>query len=275
MGSSAEVAIAVKKNPREALSLALSKLTQPIPLVGDGSRVVIKPSILDLKIPGNTSLEIVRGVVSLFEKTAEVLLVESDNPYRSVEDAYSQLGYSELATDNVKLFNLSLDDLEPIVMSGQYFTAAHAMPQVLKDPLFLVNVAVLKFRPSEGMIWGGIKNLFGLLPEVEKQVFHERLEDVLLDLLGAFRPSLTVIDLSEVVIGKRLTGRRLKVGGVVVGTDPVAVDSYCAGLLGLDPMKVSYLKHAHELGFGEALLDRIEIRGTEHQKQVLADLMGQ
>ena len=273
MGSSIEVAVALKKNPRKALSIALSKLTQPLPIVGDGSRIVIKPSILDPKIPGNTSLEIVQAIIALFDKTSDVLLVESDNPYRSVEEAYSKLGYSNLATDKVKLVNLSLDDLTPISMAGHYFTKAHSMPQLLKLPLFLLNVPTLKFRPAEGEVWGGIKNLFGLLPEVEKQKYHERLEDVLLDLLSAFRPSLTIMDLSEVIIGDRMTGRRIKVSGVVVGTDPVAVDAYCAGLLGMDPMKVSYLKRAHDLGLGEALLDRIEVRGTEHQKQILSDLI--
>ncbi|MHA2003032.1 MAG: DUF362 domain-containing protein [Candidatus Thorarchaeota archaeon] len=275
MGSSTEVAIAVKKTPREALSTALSKLTQPIPLVGDSSRVVIKPSILDPKIPGNTPFEVVRALVSLFETASEIVLVESDNPYRSVEDAYSELGYSDLASDKIKLLNLSNDALEQMEMSGHYFTSTHAMPRVLKHPLFLVNTATLKYRPEEGKVWGGIKNLYGLLPEVEKQKYHERLEDVLLDLLVAFRPNLTVIDLAEVVIGKRLTGQLLKVGGVVVGTDPVAVDSYCSGLLGVDPMKVDYLKRAADLGLGEALLDRIEVRGTKHQKQVLANLMAQ
>jgi uncharacterized protein (DUF362 family) len=275
MGSFTEVAIAVKKTPRDALSTALSKLTKPLPLVGDGSRVIIKPSILDPKIPGNTSFEIVRALVSLFERYSEIVLIESDNPYRSVEDAYSELGYSALASDKIRLLNLSNDSLEQMKMPGHYFTNTHAMPQVLKHPLFLVNIATLKYRPAEGKVWGGIKNLFGLLPEVEKQKYHGRLEDVLLDLLVSFRPSLTVMDLAEVVIGKRLTGQMKKVGGVVVGTDPVAVDAYCTGLLGVDPMKVNYLKRAADLGLGEALLDRIEVRGTKHQKQVLANLMEQ
>ncbi|MFX1261543.1 MAG: DUF362 domain-containing protein [Promethearchaeota archaeon] len=272
MGSSAEVAIAAKKNPRQALAVALSKLTQPLPITRAARRVVIKPSILDPEIPGNTSLEIIRAVVGLFENAAEVLIVESDNPYRTVEDAYAKLGYNKLATEKVKLFNLSLDALEPKSMPG-FHLASHKMPHALRSPLFLVNVATLKFEPGEGVVWGGIKNLFGLLPEVEKGDFHPHLEDVLLDLLSAFRPNLTVIDLSEVIIGKRLTGRRMKVGGVVAGVDPVAVDSYCAGLFSLDPMKVSYLRRAYDQGLGEALLDRIEVRGTEHQKHILSERM--
>ena len=47
MGTLAEVAIAVKKNQREALATALSKLTQPLPITGAETRVVVKPSILD------------------------------------------------------------------------------------------------------------------------------------------------------------------------------------------------------------------------------------
>jgi hypothetical protein len=40
-------------------------------------------------------------------------------------------------------------------------------------------------------------------------------------------------------------------------------------------MRVPYLKRANALGLGEALLDRIEVRGTDHQKQLLADLLAQ
>ncbi|MFW9845988.1 MAG: DUF362 domain-containing protein, partial [Candidatus Thorarchaeota archaeon] len=168
MDSSTEVAIAVKRTPREALISALSKLTQPLPSVGIQDRVVIKPSILDPEMPGNTSLEIVQATARLFEGSAEVLLAESDNPYRSVEDAYSKLDYTSLAKSKVRLFNLSTDKLEPMTLPGYYFQDSHLMPQVLKPPLYLINVATLKYRPHESVIWGGIKNLFGLLPEVDR-----------------------------------------------------------------------------------------------------------
>jgi uncharacterized protein (DUF362 family) len=146
------------------------------------------------------------------------------------------------------------------------------MPAILSGGLFLVNVATLKLDPDRRTIGAGVKNLFGLLPEKDKSSYHERLDDCLLDLLAVFRPDLTVMDLTEVVIGPRDRALIRKVGGAVVGTDPVAVDAYCASLLGIDPSTIPYLRRAHELGLGEIVLDRIHVRGTEHQKRLIAEL---
>ena len=156
-------------------------------------------------------------------------------------------------------------------MPGNHFKT-HEMPALLLGDSFHVNSATLKVEPENGTVWGSMKNLFGLLPDVDKRVFHSHLDDVLLDLLASFRPDLTVMELTEIVIGERKAGDVRKVNGVVVGRDPVAVDSFCAGLFGYDPLSIPYIRRAHELGLGEALLDRIDVRGTEHQKSLLADL---
>ncbi|UCH03525.1 MAG: DUF362 domain-containing protein [Candidatus Thorarchaeota archaeon] len=150
----------------------------------------------------------------------------------------------------------------------------HEMPALILGDSFHVNSATLKVEPEKGTVWGGIKNLFGLLPDTDKRVFHSRLDDVLLDLLATFRPSLTIMELTEIVIGERKAGEVRRVKGVVVGRDPVAVDAFCAGLFGFDPLTIPYLRRARELGLGEALLDRIDVRGTKHQKSLLADLIG-
>ena len=130
----------------------------------------------------------------------------------------------------------------------------------------------MKAEPEICKLGAGIKNLFGLLPELNKNVYHASIDSVLIDLLIAYRPNLTVIDLTDVVIGNREYGQSKHVGGVVVGTDPVAVDAFCSSLLGIDPMTIDYLRTAHTLGLGEALLDRIIIRGTIHQIEGLNQL---
>jgi uncharacterized protein (DUF362 family) len=71
------------------------------------------------------------------------------------------------------------------------------------------------------------------------------------------------------VIGNREDRKTRSVGGVIIGTDPVAVDAFCAHLMGIDPMLVDHLRIAHELGLGEILLDRIVLRGTSHQIEQL------
>jgi uncharacterized protein (DUF362 family) len=266
-----EVSVAVRRSPQETLSVALSKLTGPLSLSKGIERVVIKTSIYDPDLPGNTSLVMVRYLSRLMGSTAQVTVVESDNPLRSAESAFSRSGYTALEKEGVKLVNLSSSPTVDVRMPGHMFHD-RPMPAILSRGLFLVNVATLKLDPDSRTIGAGIKNLFGLLPEKDKSTYHERLDDCLLDLLAVFRPDLTVMDLTEVAIGPRDRALIRKVGGAVVGTDPVAVDAYCASLLGIDPSTIPYLRRAHELGLGEIILDRIHVRGTEHQKRLIAEL---
>ena len=109
-------------------------------------------------------------------------------------------------------------------------------------------------------------------PEKMKSKYHEYIDDVLLDLLTAFPPNLTIIDFTNLVIGDRSENRTKYLGGVVVGTDPVSVDAFCANLYGIDPMTIPHIRRAHELGLGEALPERIRVHGTEHQKSIFAKI---
>ncbi len=272
MTSSPEIAIAVRRNPGEALRVALSKLNEPIFPPKNINRVIIKPSIYDPKLPGNTDVKIVRAATQIFNSVGPITIVESDNPLRTAKEAFSLCDYSDLENERVSLVNLSDSEMVPVQFAGHYFQN-RKMPGILSDDVFLINIATLKAEPDICGIGASIKNLFGLLPELDKRVYHSSIDSVLIDLLDAYRPNLTVVDLTDVVIGERASAITKHVGGVVVGTDPVAVDSYCSSLLGIDPLKVNHLKIAHSFGMGEAMIDRILVRGTEHQKGELSRIL--
>jgi uncharacterized protein (DUF362 family) len=204
----------------------------------------------------------------MFGSLGPISIVESDNPIRTTKEAFTQSGYDIFDNSRVKLVNLSDDEMIPVTFSGHFFKE-RKMPQILHDDSFLINVSTLKAEPDVCTVGAGIKNLFGLLPELDKSVYHLSIDRVLMDLLIAYKPNLTVIDLTDVVIGNRVDGTSMHVGGVIVGTDPVAVDAYCSYLLGIDPMNVEHLRTAHALGLGEILIDRIAVRGTKHQIQTL------
>lgn len=266
------MAIAVRRTPREALHVALSKLRAPLAVSSRSNTVVIKPSIYDPNTVGNTSPVMIRAVVDLFVGSALVKIVESDNPIRTADEAFKTAGYESLNTEGVELVNLSKSPSARAAMPG-FFHGEHPMPSLLLNSPFLVNVATAKFEPDICTIGAGIKNLFGLLPESNKDRYHEDINPILIDLLAAFRPDLTILDLTEVVVGPRANGITKHVGGVIVSTDPVAADAYCANLLGLEPLDIPYLKIAHDNGLGEAIIDRIRVLGTKNQIELLANLM--
>jgi uncharacterized protein (DUF362 family) len=264
MESTSEISLAVQKTPKESLRVALSKLFDPIELGPDVNRVIVKPSIYDPSLVGNTDREMVKSVADLFFKIAKVFIVESDNPLRTTEEAFNECGYTSLQDNDVSLVNLTTSDVIEVNMPGHRLEKL-AMPVLFESPHLFVNIATLKPEPNVSLVGAGIKNLFGLIPEVDKRVYHRDIHPVLLDLLTRYRPDLTVIDLTNVVVGEREDGVAQPFGGVIVGRDPVAVDAFCAYLLGYDPAKVPHIQRAYELGLGQGLLDRIRILGTEHQ----------
>ena len=56
-------------------------------------------------------------------------------------------------------------------------------------------------------------------------------------------------------------GTPIRLGVALAGTDPVAVDAVASAVMGFDPMRVGYLRLAHEAGLGVADLGRIEVVG--------------
>jgi uncharacterized protein (DUF362 family) len=167
--------------------------------------------------------------------------------------------------------NLSESPRQSMKMAGHYFKILE-MPTLLSKPNFFVNVPTVKLEPGICTVGGGIKNLFGLIPEPDKRHYHSHIDEVLLDLLISFRPQLTIMDLTTLVVGDREEGITKDIGAVIVGTDPVAVDAFCADLLGIVPTEISHLKKAFDLGLGEILIDRIRISGTEDQTAKLFKL---
>ncbi|MBN2228786.1 MAG: DUF362 domain-containing protein [Candidatus Thorarchaeota archaeon] len=271
MEYTSEVAIGLRKTVSESLDAALSKLSKRLDIPTSISQVLIKPSIYDPTLVGNTDVNLVRAVISKFTNLGPVFVVESDNPVRTTHFAFEKCGYTSLVSADVSLVNLSEIPTSSVKMPGYCFNE-HEMPTLLSQSNFFINIPTVKLEPNICTIGGGVKNLFGLLPEKDKRHYHSNIDTVLLDLLSVYQPHLTIVDMSTLVIGDRENAKTKHIGAVIVGTDSIAVDSFCASLMDIDPLKIAHLKRAYELGLGEAILDRIRISGTETQIERLFEL---
>ncbi|MHA2212271.1 MAG: DUF362 domain-containing protein [Candidatus Thorarchaeota archaeon] len=271
MAQGSQISVGLGRTLRKSLDTALSKMASPLSASKPVDRVVIKPSILDPSLPGNSSTEMIRSVVRVFSSVAPVLVTESDNPRRSAREAFSGIGLDNLPTEIARLVNLSTEDTAEVTMPGRAFTT-RKMPSILIDSAFTVNLSTLKVNPARSSVSGSIKNLFGLLPEVEKDTYHLIFNNLLIHFLSSFQPDVTIMELSSVVIGTRMKGSSKRIGGVIVSTDPVAIDAFCASLFGIDPLEVSTIREAYNSGLGEALPGRIKVLGTDSQVSKLRDL---
>lgn len=136
----------------------------------------------------------------------------------------------------------------------------------------LIDMNICK-EHSGNNLSGALKNLMGINSPKSNQSFHKKdwtlisddiahLDQCIADLNTIIHPRLCIIDATEFIItnGPMGPGELLKPFKVIAGTDRVAVDAYCATLLGHNPNNIIAIKKAYEHGIGEMDLNKLNIK---------------
>ena len=115
---------------------------------------------------------------------------------------------------------------------------------------------------------GSMKNAFGGLLNTRRHYTHTAIHETLVDLLAIqkeIHPGIfTVMD--GTLCGKGPGPRTMipvQKDLILASGDPVAIDAVSARIMGFDPMKIDYIRLAHEDGLGMAQPENIEIRGED------------
>lgn len=132
---------------------------------------------------------------------------------------------------------------------------------------YIINVAKLK---THGLttVTGGIKNLFGVIPGLQKPELHFKYQDIrdfcrmLLELTQLIQPQVTVIDAVDTMEGNGpLNGRVRHMGLTLASRDVYSQDYMAAYLCGISAETVPYLCLAVSLG----LIDPGSINAVGHE----------
>lgn len=135
---------------------------------------------------------------------------------------------------------------------------------------FGTNILHLPTMKTHGhtITTGAIKNAFGGLIPKYRHHAHKRIHEVLVDLLAIQKEIhegiFAVMD--GCICGDGAGPRTMvpKVGNLILASDDqVAIDAVAAKIMGFEPMKIDYIRLAHERGLGCGDLDQIEILGME------------
>jgi len=132
-------------------------------------------------------------------------------------------------------------------------------------------ISVSKFK-THGLtyITGAIKNSFGFIPGLKKAEMHfrfpsnDRFSRMLTDIGMSVPVRLHILDAIIGMDGNGpAAGDPFRIGLIIAGSDPVAVDSTACRVVGIDPMSVPMIRIGAERGLGNAGSDRIEIVGED------------
>lgn len=216
-------------------------------------RVGIKPNLAVAKPAesgATTSPEVVEALIQYLRSRglSDICIMESSWVGEDTDKAFHVCGYAELARRaGVELANLRKTPVKEVQTDGQ---SLRVFSRVL-DADYLINVPVLKAH-CQTRITCALKNLKGCIPDSEKRRFHRLgLHEPIARLNTVVSADLVVVDAVCGDLTFEEGGNPVRMDRVIAGFDPVLVDSYCARLIGFDPLSVEYIRLAREFGVGD------------------------
>ncbi len=178
-------------------------------------------------------------------------------------EPFKESGTMEVAERlGVELIDLNKDEKVEVDVPDALVMKKFRVAKTALESDVRISVPVLKTH-RQATITCSLKNMKGVLPGFEKRLTHRLgLERALVDLNRIVKPHFTIVDAMRVMQGMwSYPEDTVEMGLILAGSDPVALDSVCSRLMGLDPSKIQYLSLAHEAGLGILDTSKIDVVG--------------
>ncbi len=240
-------------------------------------RIMIKPNLVEpLEPPITTPVECVAALVAYIQENSphvEVVVAEGvgSNDHDTMA-VFGYLGYSNWASAaKIKLIDLNKEALVKIERENCYRWPEIYLPEIVFDS-FLLSVPVLKAH-TLAKVTLTMKNMMGLAPPShyqqdgrwKKASFHEQIQEAVFDLNQYRTPDFTLLDATIGMQEAHLRGPTCNPphNKLAAGFDPVAMDSFGAGLLGFDWRQIGHIQMADDVLGRADSLEVVEVTAQE------------
>lgn len=249
-------------NPKHIVHelLEQSNILEDIP--SKDSLIGIKPNLVVAKPAdqgATTSPELVEGVIRYLKTNGydNIIILEGSWVGDRTALAFKVCGFEELSEKyNIPLIDLQKDDYGDYKVGE---TTIHVCKKAMEVD-YLINMPVLKGH-CQTYITCALKNMKGCIPDKEKRRFHTMgLHKPIAYLNKVLKQDLIIVDGIIGDLNFEEGGNPVQMNRVILGKDPVLVDSYVAQLLGYDKEEIEYIGIAEELGIGNSQLIDENIR---------------
>lgn len=247
------------------------------------AHVVLKPNATASEpYPVTTDLQLLRELIRYLKGAGAASITICDSPSfagLSATGVFRKLGYTSLADTDAGVRVTVVDPLVGTEFVRASNPAWQCNPAVLtsrpvRDADIVINLCIPK-RHHLSDFSCALKNNFGCTADTFRSLAHlwggARFDQSLVEFADAVRPQLTVVDARKVLARNGPTFRRgqseiVATRRLVLTTDMVAADSYCADLMEEVDSTFSkanrvrrQLDYAAQLGLGEPDLRKIEL----------------
>src|SRR5512136_1509634 len=172
------------------------------------------------------------------------------------------------------LYNFKETDMKwvPFMPKEKMLALDRIYPKGLRIPDYFFGKNVVHLPTVKCHIYttttGAMKNAFGGLLTTRRHYTHSVIHETLVDLLAIQKEIhagiFTVMDATFCGNGRGpRTMMPIEKGLILAGADSVAIDAVAAKIMGFDPMKIEYIRLAHEDGLGVGRMEEIEVLGED------------
>jgi uncharacterized protein (DUF362 family) len=145
-------------------------------------------------------------------------------------------------------------------------------PEGIKIPEYFVGKNIIHLPTVKTHIYttttGAMKNAFGGLLNSKRHYTHSVIHETLVDLLAIqkeIHPGIFVV-MDGTICGSGPGPRTMlpvEKDYMMASADSVSIDAVAAKMMGFDPMKIPYIRLAHEDGLGVGRVEEIEVIGED------------
>lgn len=243
--------------------------------VRPGSHVLLKPNLLQGLPPERcvtTHPEVIRSL-SLICRDIGCTIMIADSPGGGIrytpanlKKLYQTTGYESIPRETGAKLNSDTGYLVLPFPDGKLvksFPVINPVPNA--DHIIVVSKAKTHLWT---LFTGGTKNLFGVIPGLEKPLHHARFRDpdhfagMILDLNSLIHPTLQIMD---AVVGLEgdgpSSGRPKKLGAILASNNATAIDLTACRIMGIPPLDVPTIRVAAKRGLIGSDPTRISLVG--------------
>ena len=229
--------------------LEASNLAERIPA---GAVVGIKPNLVSptpAEYGATTHPQVVAGLIEYLQahEIRRIIITEGSWIGDRTSDAYEYCGYRSLTEQyGVEFVDAQKEKSHMVDCDGLSLKICDVVDRI--D--FMINVPVLKGH-GQTKITCALKNMKGLIPNMEKRHFHTMgLHQPIAHLSRGIRQDFILVDHICGDLELEDGGNPITTNAVMTALDPVLLDSYVCHLLGYEISEVPYIGMAEALGSG-------------------------
>jgi len=233
--------------------------------------VIIKPNLVTdidkyIQNGANTDVRIIESVIKYLSTfNCKVVIVESETGTkikgRKLNKALELMGVKKLKDKyNFDIINLT-NDVQVTVNFNGCILKCVKMGKTSLDADLIINIPKLKTH-KYSTITCSLKNMFGLIPDPLRVIYHRNIHKILADLNNLFiDKTFVILDAIKCMEGQGpIYGTPVDMNLIGFCDDMLVNDYIGAKIMGIDPFEVKHIKYFNEK-YHNIALDKISFRG--------------